>query len=78
MALKKIVDGIEVDMSPEEEAEIQAEWAQNAADTAALDWKRGRIDAYPSYGEQFDYIYHNGIDAWKAMIQNIKNRFPKT
>jgi hypothetical protein len=31
MTLKKIVNGEEVEMSPEEEAEIRAEWAANAA-----------------------------------------------
>lgn len=36
-----------------------------------------RIDAYPSYGDQFDYLYHNGFDAWKEMISEIKSRYPK-
>ena len=37
-----------------------------------------RQEAYPSYGEQFDYIFHNGLDAWKAdIIQPIKDQFPK-
>lgn len=36
-----------------------------------------RMEAYPSYGEQFDYIYHNGFEAWMQMITDIKNQFPK-
>jgi hypothetical protein len=32
---------------------------------------------YPSYADQFDTIFHEGIDAWKAEIQAIKDRFPK-
>lgn len=36
-----------------------------------------RISAYPSYGEQFDYIYHHGYDAWHQMITEIKNQYPK-
>lgn len=36
-----------------------------------------RIDAYPPYGEQFDYIYHNGFEAWQQMIADIKNQYPK-
>ena len=37
-----------------------------------------RQEAYPSYGEQLDYIFHNGLDAWKAdIIQPIKDQFPK-
>jgi len=33
---------------------------------------------YPSTEEQLDYIYHNGVDAWKAdIIDPIKTRHPK-
>ena len=41
-------------------------------------YKRSRQQAYPSYGDQMDYIFHNGLDAWKDdMIQPIKDEFPK-
>ena len=41
-------------------------------------YKRSRLEAYPSYGDQMDYIFHNGLDAWKDdMIQPIKDEFPK-
>jgi len=33
--------------------------------------------AYPSSGEQFDKIFHEGVDAWKADIQAIKDAHPK-
>jgi hypothetical protein len=32
---------------------------------------------YPSYADQFDKIFHEGIDAWKAEIQAIKDKYPK-
>lgn len=32
---------------------------------------------YPSYADQLDKIFHEGIDAWKADIQAIKDQFPK-
>ena len=37
-----------------------------------------RAAEYPSYSDQFDQIYHEGVDAWKASIQQIKDRYPKT
>ena len=41
-------------------------------------YKRSRQEKYPSYGDQMDYIFHNGLDAWKEdMIQPIKDEFPK-
>ena len=37
-----------------------------------------RQEAYPSYGEQLDYIYHNGLEAWKTdIIEPIKEAHPK-
>jgi hypothetical protein len=40
-------------------------------------YKRVRELAYPSSGEQFDKIFHDGVDAWKADIQAIKDAHPK-
>ena len=36
-----------------------------------------RTAAYPSFADQFDTIFHGGIDAWKAEIQAVKTQFPK-
>jgi len=44
----------------------------------ALDIVRNNRKAdYPSYAEQFDLIYHSGIDAWKAKIKETKDKYPK-
>ena len=32
---------------------------------------------YPSLPDQFDLIYHQGLDAWKAAIQAVKDKYPK-
>jgi hypothetical protein len=40
-------------------------------------YKDLRAKAYPSFADQFDTIFHEGIDAWKAQIQAVKDRFPK-
>ena len=32
---------------------------------------------YPDWGDQLDQIYHSGIDAWKADIKVIKDKYPK-
>lgn len=34
--------------------------------------------AYPPIEEQLDYIYHNGVEAWKTdMINPVKTAYPK-
>jgi len=37
-----------------------------------------RVAEYPPIEEQLDKIYHNGLDAWKADIKTIKDKYPKT
>ena len=36
-----------------------------------------RKEEYPTMPDQLDDIYHNGIDAWKATIKAIKDKYPK-
>ena len=37
-----------------------------------------RREEYPPIVDQLDKIYHEGIDAWKADIKAIKDKYPKT
>jgi hypothetical protein len=59
------------------EAECNAGVAalQKAYDDAA--YQRNRVAEYPSIADQLDDIYHNGIDAWKATIKAVKDKYPK-
>lgn len=41
------------------------------------EYQRLRERAYPPISEQLDKIYHEGVDAWKADIQAIKDLYPK-
>ena len=40
-------------------------------------YKQQRSAEYPPFADQFDKIFHQGIDAWKADIQAIKDKYPK-
>jgi hypothetical protein len=41
-------------------------------------YKYQRQQEYPAITDQLDYIYHNGIDAWKTdMINPVKTKYPK-
>jgi hypothetical protein len=45
---------------------------------AAEAYKDLRAKEYPAIADQLDYIYHNGIDAWKTnMIDPVKTKYPK-
>jgi len=47
------------------------------AELAATKYQRDRAAEYPSWQDQLDKIYHSGIDAWKADIKVIKDKYPK-
>jgi len=40
-------------------------------------YKYQRAKAYPSFADQFDLLYHGGLDAWKAAIDAVKTQYPK-
>jgi hypothetical protein len=41
-------------------------------------YTEARAAEYPPIVDQLDKIYHSGIDAWKADIKTIKDKYPKT
>jgi hypothetical protein len=51
--------------------------AEYEAHLAATEYKVKRKDEYPSFEDQFDELYHNGIDGWKSKIKAIKDKYPK-
>lgn len=52
------------------DAEIEACMAANA-------YKDQRAAEYPSVIDQLDLLYHGGYDAWREMIQAVKDKYPK-
>ena len=44
---------------------------------AELQLQENRAADYPSIADQLDDIFHNGLDAWKATIQETKDKYPK-
>jgi len=57
---------------------VNAEIARLQAEYTATQYKRNRAKEYPAITDQLDYIYHNGIDAWKTdMIDPVKTKYPK-
>ena len=61
------------------ESEVNAGLAamQDAWDLENNSYKSKRRAEYPSIDDQLDYIYNNGIDAWKATIKTTKDKYPK-
>ena len=64
------------DPKPSEEEIIQ-KVAELEYQEEVNEYQRQRDAEYPSYADQFDQIYHEGVDAWKASIQEVKDKYPK-
>ena len=75
--MKVCKNGVMVDATPEEIAEIQAKENAHNEWKASIQYKLNRKAAYPSIAEQLDQIYHEGIDAWKTTIAAVKAEYPK-
>jgi len=43
----------------------------------ANEYKGLRAKEYPSIADQLDTLYHSGLDAWKAQIKTVKDKYPK-
>jgi hypothetical protein len=43
-----------------------------------LQYQRQRAQEYPPITDQLDTLYHGGYDAWKASIDAVKLKYPKS
>jgi hypothetical protein len=69
-AYAEAIEGSEIAIDADLIARMNAEIVSNQ-------YQQARRDAYPPLEDQLDNIFHNGIDAWKADIQAIKDANPK-
>ena len=63
--------------SPISKEDILAKQAELQAEYDAKQYQRDREKEYPTWQDQLDDIYHNGIDGWKATIKATKDKYPK-
>ena len=81
----KLVDGVRIDLTAEEIAELNArdqienkKIAELQADYDAKQYQRDRV--YPSIGDQLDMQYKdllNGTTTWKDAVAKVKSDNPK-
>jgi len=90
--LYKNVNGTRIELTTAEYNAQIDEWATNSAAQDIRDAivsgggthadykeirKRAYIDSVGDIPDQLDYIYHNGLDAWKVQIKIVKDKYPK-
>ena len=73
-----IVNWLDTNTACPTDEEINAEITRLETEYDAKEYQRNRAREYPAIADQLDYIYHNGVDAWKQdMIDPVKNKYPK-
>ena len=70
-------EGSLVDLTSQEQTEVDAEVIRLQAVYDSQAYARNRKAEYPEIADQLDDIFHNGIDGWKATIQVTKDKYPK-
>ena len=58
-------------------AELQAEITRLQTEENNTEYQRNRAAEYPTIADQLDTLYHSGLDAWKAEIKTVKDKYPK-
>jgi hypothetical protein len=71
------INNIDWTSTPIAVADIQAKMTELSTAYNNLDYARKRAAEYPSIPDQLDEIYNDGIDAWKATIKAVKDKYPK-
>ena len=71
------LDWLDTEQTKPTEDEIVQKVAELTYQQEVNEYQRQRAAEYPSYADQFDQIFHDGIDAWKATILDVKRKYPK-
>ena len=72
-----VLEWLDTEQTEPTQAEIDTEIARLDAEYVANEYQRDRASEYPTWQDQLDDIFHNGIDGWKATIQVTKDKYPK-
>ena len=72
-----VIDWMDTEQTQPTQEEIVQKIAEIEYTEEVEAYKEVRAKAYPVMSEQLDKIFHEGIDAWKAEIQAIKDAHPK-
>jgi hypothetical protein len=73
----KDIEWLDEEQTQPTEEELVQKVAELEYQEEVNEYQRQRAAEYPSYANQFDKIFHEGVDAWKADIQAIKDKYPK-
>ena len=83
--MHKLVNGIKVELTELEQAELRDEWERNLAEANRIKYRIERIQNYPTIGDQLDVIWKflgtleltGEAKAMYNLIVDLKTKYPK-
>lgn len=73
----EVIEWNDTEQTQPTEQEIEIKLAELKYQEELNAYQEKRKLEYPDWEDQLDKIYHSGIDAWKADIKVIKDKYPK-
>ena len=73
----EVIEWNDTEQTQPTEQEIEVKLAELKYQEELNVYQEKRKLEYPDWEDQLDKIYHSGIDAWKADIKVIKDKYPK-
>ena len=71
------LDWLDTEQTKPTEEEVVQKIAELTYQKEVEVYKEQRAAEYPPYADQFDKIFHSGVNAWKTQIRAIKEKYPK-
>ena len=71
------LDWLDTEQTKPTEEEVVQKIAELTYQKEVEVYKEQRAAEYPPYADQFDKIFHSGVNAWKTQIRTIKEKYPK-
>ena len=71
------LDWLDTEQTKPTEEEVVQKVAELTYQQEVEVYKEQRAAEYPPYADQFDKIFHSGVNAWKTQIRAIKDKYPK-
>lgn len=75
---ERVIESWGEGVTPPSDSDLATKKAEMLTKLTNEEYKKDRQEEYPDWGTQLDYIYHNGIDKWKAdIVDPVKAKYPK-
>ena len=68
---------VRTSLSEEEKEFVDKEYEKQLLAYEVIEFQRLRKPEYPAIEDQLDLLYHEGIEGWKKIIKDVKDKYPK-